>query len=163
MREYGQRFALLEGRLTQEIAELKTEVRRRLDSLEAFTRQEANQLDERLQTERRERTESADQVSRSLADSVKSLEKCLMQSDERQAKDLRELRQLTLDRLKSLLDDLTVQINTRESFHNRQIEELRANAVDRFAFAGLLTEVAVRIRESGAAGLGEASDGGTKR
>ena len=141
MREYGQRFGRIEERVGQETAELKAEVRRRLDSLEAFTRQESNGLAERLRTECSERHESGDQLS----------------------KDLRELRKLTLDRLKSLLDDFTQQMRTVEDLQNRHLRELRANTIDRLAFATFLSEMALRIRnELGVTGFGDASDGGSK-
>jgi hypothetical protein len=81
IREYGQRMSRIEERLSQETTELKAEVRRRLDSLDAFTRQEMSDLRERLRTERGERTESAARLSQTLADSIKSLERRLTESD----------------------------------------------------------------------------------
>jgi uncharacterized protein YicC (UPF0701 family) len=160
--EYGQRFTRIEGRLSQETAELKAEVRRRMDSLEAYARQEINDLGERLRTERGERSESDNRVSQALTDSVKSLERRLAECDERMSNNLRELRQSTFDRIKGILDDLTAQIKTMEDSQNRHIEEIRGRSFDRFAFASLLTEMAMRIRgEFGVAGLGE-SDGRSK-
>ena len=146
MREYRQRLVQIEERFLHEAEELKGEVRRRLDSLEAYTHQEVNELAERLKAERSERAESASQLARALADSVKSLEQRWMQSDERSSKDLRELRQLTFDRLKSLLDDVTLRISTLEGLQHRHIEDLRATTIDRYELASLLTEVAMRIR-----------------
>jgi len=163
MREYGQRFNQIEERVWQETTELKAEVRRRLDSLEAFTRQEANELAGRLRTERSERHESADQLSRAFAQSFKSLEACLLESDGRLSNDLRELRQLTLERLKSLLDDFSQQIRAVEDLQHRHLEELRANTIDRLGFATFLSEMALRIRnEFRVTGFGETSDGGSK-
>jgi DNA repair exonuclease SbcCD ATPase subunit len=163
IREYAQRFTRIEEHIAQEISEIKAEVRRRLDSLEAYTRQEGNELAERLRIERSERTESADQLSQALAENFKSMEKSLTQSNDRLSQDLRDLRQVTLDRLNSLLDDFTLQISTMGNLQNRHIEELRASTVDRFALANLLTEAAMRIRnEFGVIGLGEACDGGPK-
>ena len=162
MHEYGQRFARIEERLSQETAELKAEVSRHLDSLAAYTRQEVEGLGERVRTERGERTESANRLSETLADSVKSLERRLMESDERMSNGLRELRQSTLDRIKAIVDDLTGQISTMESSQNRHIEELRGRSIDRFALASLLTELALRVRgEFDVTGLGE-SDAGPK-
>jgi len=162
MREYGQRLTRMEERLSQETAELKAEVRRRLEALEVYTRQEVNDLGERLRTERGERTESDNRLSQVLTDSVKSLERNLMESDEQMSNVLRELRQATFDRIKDILDDLTKQISTIESSQNRSIEELRGRGIDRFALASLFTEVALRVRgEFGVMGLGE-SDGSPK-
>jgi seryl-tRNA synthetase len=162
IREYAQRFTRIEERFSQETAELKTEVRRRLDALEAYTRQEVKDLAERLQTERGERTESVNHLSQALTDSVKSLERGLLESDDRMSNVLRELRQSTFDRIKGVQDDLTNQIITMESSHNRSIEELRGRSIDRLALATLLTEFSLRVRgEFGVTGLGK-SDGSPK-
>lgn len=162
MREYGQRFTRLEERLSQETTDLKAEVRRRLDALEAYTRQEVKDLGESLGLERGERTESANRLSQALTDSIKLLERGLTESEERMSNTLRELRQSTFDRIKGVLDDLTKQIGNMESSQNRSIEELRSRSIDRLALASLLTELALRVRgEFGMTGLGE-SDGDPK-
>jgi DNA anti-recombination protein RmuC len=162
MHEYGQRFTRIEERLSQEGEELKAEVRRRLDSLETYARQEVDALGERVRTERGERTESLNRLSQTLTDSVKSLERRLIDSDERMSNSLRELRHSTFDRMKCIVDDLTGQISAMEGSQNRHIEELRGRSIDRFAFAGLLTELALRLRgEFTLTGL-EESDGGPK-
>jgi hypothetical protein len=146
MREYGQRFAQLEERLLRETGELKTEVRRRLDSLEAYTRQEVEALADRLKTERNERTETMDRTSREASEATRALERRLLQFDEQVSKDMRDLRQLILERHRNLSDELTQCVGKSEMLQNRRLEELRANAVDRMALASLLAEVALRIR-----------------
>ena len=164
MREYGQRFAQMEERFLRETAELKMEVRRRLDSLEAYTRQEVEALADRLRTERNERLESGDRISREFTDSVKTLEKRLLQSDEQVCKDLRELRQSTLDRQRSLSDEMTQALASTEMLQTRRLEELRASTVDRFALASFLNEVALRLRgDFRMPGVEDAADGGANR
>jgi hypothetical protein len=161
MREYAQRFGQIEERLMRETGELRAEVRRRLDSLEAYARQEVGALADRLNTERSERAESAERTSREFGDSLRSLERRLLQSDEQVSKDLRELRQLTLERHKSLSEELTQSIAVAGSLLDRRLDELRASAVDRFAFANLLAELALRLwGESLIPGNGDSSDAG---
>jgi hypothetical protein len=164
MREYGQRFANIEERLLHETGELKADVRRRLESLEAYTKQELSELAERLGTERTERSESAGRISQDLTDSVKSLERRLMQADDRVSRDLRDLRQLTLNHLKGLLDDLAQRIGMSEERQNRRLEELSSTTVDRLALANLLAELALRMRgEFGVQGMGDSTDAGANR
>jgi uncharacterized protein YicC (UPF0701 family) len=159
IREYGQRLTRIEEQVLQETAELKAEIRRRLEALEGYARQEVKDWNERLRTERDERATSADRLSQTLSNSVKSLENRLTESDERTSNTLRELRQLTFDRMKSLVDDFATQVNTMQSSQNRHLEELRGRSIDRFAFASLLTELALRVQgEMAVPGL-EASDG----
>ena len=146
IREYGQRLARIEEHLSQETTELKSEVRRRLEALEGYARQEVKDWNERLRTERDERSASGDRLSQTLAISIKALENRLTESDERTSTVLRELRQLTFDRIKGMVDDFTTEINTMQSCQKRHLEELRGSSIDRFAFASLLTELAVRVR-----------------
>jgi hypothetical protein len=62
-----------------------------------------------------------------------------------------------------LLDDVSLQISTREAVQQRHLEELRATSVDRFALASLLTEMASSVRNaSGVLTLEGTSDGGSK-
>ena len=146
MREYGQRFAQLEERLLRETGDLKTDLRRRLDSLEAYTRQEVETLSKRLNAERNERVETIERLSRDSAESDRSLDRRISKSDEQSSNELRELRQLLLDRQRALSDEMTQCVNTLELLQNRRLEELRGNAVDRVALASLLGEVALRIQ-----------------
>lgn len=162
IREYGQRLSRIEERLSHETAELKAEVRRHLDSMEAYTHQEVSDIGDRLRIERGERAELDTRLSRTLADSMKSLERRLIESDERVANTLRDLRQTTFDRMKGVLDDLSEQVRILEASQNRHLEELRNRSLDRLEFASLLTELALRVRgEFAANGLG-GSDGGPK-
>jgi DNA anti-recombination protein RmuC len=164
MREYGQRFARLEERLLRETGELKTELRRRLDSLEAYTRQEVEALSDRLRTERNERLERMDRMARDAGDSTRALEKRVAQTDEQVSKDLREVRQSLLDRHRALSDELTQCVGKLEELQNRRLEELRGNAVDRAALGDLLREMALRIRgESLVSGVEDAVSAGAGR
>jgi hypothetical protein len=162
IREFGQQLSRVEERLSQEAADLKAETRRRLDAIEVYTRQEMADLGERLRTERGERAESCSQLSQALADSTKTSERRLTESDERTAKGLRELRQATFERIKSILDDLDEQINSLKAFQKLHLEELRDRSIDRFEFSDLLTGLALRLRrDSVVSRLGEC-DGAPK-
>jgi hypothetical protein len=164
MREYGQRFVQLEERLVKETGELKAEVRRRLDSLEAYVRQEVEALANRLSAERGERTESGERLAREFGEMIKSIERRLTQSDEQVSKNLRELRQLILERTRSLTEELTQTITNADTLQARRHEELRASTVDRFALASFLTELGLRIRgEFHVPGVGDSADAGADR
>jgi len=164
MREYGQRFAILEERLLRETGDLKMELRRRLDALETYTKHEFESLSDRLRTERVERTESVNRVSREAGDATRELESRLAKTDEQMSRDLREVRQLILDRQRALSDELTQCVTRSELVQTRRLEELKDHTVDRVALASLLGEVAMRIRgESLAAGMEESLSAGAGR
>jgi hypothetical protein len=159
MREYTQRFLRIEERLAGETAELKAEICRRLESLDAHRRQEMDALTDRLNTERWERCESAERFARELNDTRESLNQRLRQAGEEMAKDVRDLRQLALDRHRSLSDELKQYVNTADALQGRRLEELRSSSLNRFALADLLAELALRIRgEFPISGDGTATD-----
>src|SRR5262249_26665424 len=146
MREYSQRFAELEERLLHETNGLRGELRSRLDSLEAYTRQEIECLSDRQKAERAERTESVDRISNDLREAIRGLDRNWVQSDEQVSKDLRELRKSMLERQRNLSDEVTQCVGRMEMLQNRRLEEIRSSSMDRLALADLLTEVALRIR-----------------
>jgi hypothetical protein len=161
MREYEQHFVRIEERLSRETADLKTEVRRRLDSLEDYIRQEVDCLADRLKAERNERTESADRISHDIADSLRTLENRLVKLDDQISKDFRELRQSVVDRQSRLSDELTQSIGAASMLQSRRLEDLRATTIDRFAFSNLLTELGLRIRgEQCMPGVEDSTDAG---
>ncbi|MCW5981814.1 MAG: hypothetical protein KIT09_27260 [Bryobacteraceae bacterium] len=145
MREYEARFVRLEERILRESAELRTETKRRLDSLEAFMRQELDSLADRLAAERNERTGAVERLTREFGESTSALEKKLFQSDDQFARNLRELRQLMSDRQKDLLEEFSRKTTDASSLAERRIEEVRTSSVPRSSLAGLLTEIALRI------------------
>ncbi len=146
MRGYEQRFSQLEERLLRETSELKSEFRRRLDSLEGYTRQEIACLSDRQKTERAERTEAVDRILRDLGEATRGLERRLAESSEQASKDLRELRHFMMDQHRNLSDELTQCVGKMEILQNHRLEELRTDTMDRLALANLLGEVALRIR-----------------
>jgi len=161
MREYTQRFLQIEERLAREAAELKAEVGRRLESADARSRQETDSLADRLNAERGERAESTDRISRELSDSVRLLDRRVRQTSDQIARDLRELRQFTLERHKSLSDEVTQALAAQRTLESRRMDEMRASAVSRFDLADLLTELALRLRgEFHVPGEGNSADGG---
>ena len=97
MRDYDRRFARLEERLVKETADLKDEVKKRLDALDAYVKNETESLADRLKVEREEREQASADGSRALAEAARTLEKKAGQLDEQLNKNQRELRQQILD------------------------------------------------------------------
>ena len=164
IREYTQRFQHMEERMARETAELKAEICRWIQLMEAQSRQELESLADRLNTERGERADAEERIRRELNDSIILLDRRIRQSEERGAKDIRELGQLALDRHKSLSDELRQSLAAAGTLHGRHLEELRASAIDRLALADLFAEFSLRIRgEFRLPGEGNGTDAGADR
>ena len=134
MREVERRFARLEERLLKETQELKDDVKRRLDALEAFARNETESLADQLRGERGERIES-----------TRTLERRDTTLDEQLTKGNRELRQQMLEQHQRLSDDIRQKVDDVLASLARETGELRADKADRATIASLLTEMAMRL------------------
>ena len=134
MREVERRFARLEERLLKETQDLKDDVKRRLEALEAFARTESESLADQLRGERSERLESA-----------RTLERRDTNLDEQLTKGHRELRQQILEQHQRLSDDIRQKVDEVLASLARETGELRADKADRSAIASLLTEMAMRL------------------
>jgi uncharacterized protein (DUF342 family) len=147
MRDYDKRFARLEERLTRDAETHREELKKRFDALEAFVRQEAESLGQRLKAEKSERLESLKELSREVRDSNKALEKKLAQLEDAMAKGTTELRTRILEQSKSLSAEIGEKHRELSSVLDRDVQALRAEKTDRETLADLLTEMALRLKK----------------
>jgi uncharacterized protein YoxC len=145
MRDYDRRFARLEEKLMKETADAREDARRRFDSLEGFIKQEIAALGDRLRAENQQRSQSADDLTREMRDSSRSLTQKINQLDDQTAQANRELRQQILDQSKNLADDIRQKYDELSALLHREARELRVDKTDRAALANLFTELAMRL------------------
>ena len=147
MRDYERRFARLEERLLKDTSDLKDEVKKRVDALEQYIRNETGSLADRLKTEREERVEVAADSMRELRESSRAHEKRASQLDEQMSRSQRDLREQILDQHRRLSDDIRQRVDEVLAALARETETLRADKTDRATLASLLTEMAMRLTD----------------
>jgi vacuolar-type H+-ATPase subunit I/STV1 len=147
MRDYDKRFVRLEERLTRDAEAHREELKKRFDSLEAFVRQEAESLGQRLKAEKSERLEILKELTREVRESDKALEKKLSQLDDAMAKGTTEIRARILEQSKSLSAEIGEKHRELSSVLDREVQALRADKTDREALADLFTELALRLKK----------------
>lgn len=145
IRDNDRRFAKLEERLVQETAELKDEVRKRLNALEQFVKQETQSLSDRIKNEQEERTDATKDLARDARESAKAFEKKAGQLDDQISRAQRELRQQLLEVQQGLSDDLRQKIDDVIARLTQESADLRDEKTDRRTLAALLTEMAMRL------------------
>jgi hypothetical protein len=106
MRDVERRFARLEERLLKETSDLKDDVRRRLDALELYTKNETESLAGQIKSEHEDRVESSSRQLRDAAETTRSIERRITTLDEQLAKGQRELRSQLLEQHQRLSDDI---------------------------------------------------------
>lgn len=147
MREVDRRFLRLEERLLKETRDLKDDIKRRLDALEAYTNREADALAGQVRQEHAERVEAGAKLARELADTAGAFERRSAALDEQLAKGQRELRQALLEQQQRLSEEMRGQIDHVLAALAREANELRSDKTDRRALASLLKEMAMRLTD----------------
>jgi hypothetical protein len=123
LREIDRRLTRLEERQTKEMNDLKSDVKSRLDAFDSYMRHETEALSVQIQTERRDRGSTDEQLS----------------------KGQRELREQLLDQHQHLSGDIRRKIDEVLAALARETGELRSDKADRATLASLLTERAMRL------------------
>jgi hypothetical protein len=145
MRDVERRFARLEERLLKETSDLKDDVRRRLDALELYARNETESLAGQIKAEHEDRVESDSRLSRDAGETARSIERRITTLDEQVSKSQRELRSQMLEQHQRLTDDIRHKMEDVLATLARETGELRTDKADRTAIASLLTEMAMRL------------------
>ncbi len=145
MREVDRRFVRLEERIVKETRDLREDMKRRLDALEAYTNKETEALSTQLRNEQAERVDANARLVRELADTAGALERRTAALDEQLAKGQREIRQHILEQQQRLGDDVRERIEEVLAALARESHSLRHDKADRASLAALLQEMAMRL------------------
>jgi predicted nucleic acid-binding Zn-ribbon protein len=146
MRDYDGRFQRLEERLAKEAAELRADLQKRLDGLEAFMKGEAESLTKRLKTEQSERGHAVEKQARDLSETAKGLEMKIGNLDEQTATDIRDLRQQLLEQSKALSAEIKDKHDQIKAGLENEAQLIRGAMTGRESLAEMLTEVALRLK-----------------
>jgi DNA anti-recombination protein RmuC len=145
MREVDRRFVRLEERIVKEARDLRDDMKRRLDALEAYTNKETEALATQLRNEQAERVDANARLVRELADTAGALERRTAALDEQLAKGQREIRQHILEQQQRLGEDVRERIEEVLAALARESHSLRHDKADRASLAALLQEMAMRL------------------
>ncbi len=157
MRDYDKRFVKLEERLLKESADLREDLKRRFDSLEAFMKSEVVLLsdgqiaekaarDEALKSEKQSRDESVKGLTDKVGETVKNFDRRAAQTEEQSAKAQRDLRQLILDETKRLAEEIAQKHSSVAADLGRESQELRGLMTDKHALSDLFAELSLRLK-----------------
>ena len=157
MRDYDKKFAKLEERLLKESADLRDDLKRRFDSLEAFMKSEVvllsdgqkaekNSREESLRAEKTGRDEAMKGLGDKLGETAKNFDRRAAQTEEQSAKAQRDLRQLMLDETKRLADEIAQKHASVAADLGRESQELRGLMTDKYALSDLFAELSLRLK-----------------
>jgi hypothetical protein len=146
MRDYDGRFQKLEERLSREATELRGELQRQLQALEAFMKGETESMTNRVKTEQSERGQAIERLAHEMTETAKGLELKINNLDSQAAKDIRDLREQLLEQSKTLSAEMKEKHDEMKGHLDREAGEIRDAMTGREALAEMLTEVALRLK-----------------
>lgn len=147
MRDYEQRFADLETRITKNIELMSGKFEKRLDRLDIFAKRELEKLSEQIKDERKTRREEGKQGGKELKDLSQQLESWCSELEEQiggEAHELRGLLREQSEELSGMISDTHDQLSKDLATETRNLADGKLARED---LAGLLTEVALRLKK----------------
>lgn len=144
-RDFDRRFSRLEERLIKDVADMRDETRKKLDTLEDFIKSEVKSLTDRLVSEQNARIDATKDLSNDLKELSHNLDRKVTQINEQQAKNESDLRQQILTQSKNLSEDIQKRHNDALDKLERESTEIREDKADRTAIANIFTEMAMRL------------------
>ncbi len=144
-RDFERRFSRMEERLSNDISEMRDDVRKRLESLEEYIKSEVKSLTERLGGEQNSRADAVKSLSDDLKDLSHNFDKKVTNLNDQSAKSESEFRQQMLAQSRSLSDEIQKKHSESQTSLNREAEKIRDEKTDRTALAELFTEMAMRL------------------
>lgn len=145
MREYERRFSRLEERMLKEITNLKEDLKKGFDSLEAYIKKEVELLSDRQKTEQDDRTAAIQEVSRDLKDTATTIEKKIANIEDQLNKRARDLHDQILTQSKNISEEVQKKHEAISASLERETQELQNDKVDRSNLGELLMEMAMRL------------------
>jgi ABC-type transporter Mla subunit MlaD len=146
MRDTEARFQRLEEHQARDAADLRSDVQKRLDALEAFMKGEVESMTNRVKTEQSERAQAIEHVGRALAETAKGLELKIGNLDEQAAKDIRDLRQQLLEQSKTLSAEIKEKHEQMKAGLESEAQQIRGAMTGREGLAEMFTEIALRLK-----------------
>jgi uncharacterized protein YicC (UPF0701 family) len=146
MRDYDGRFQRLDERLAREASEMRADVQKRIDALEAFFKGETESLRNRLSSEQSERAQHVEKLARDLSETARALDAKINSLGEQSGRELQDLRQQLLSQANALTAEIREKHEHMQAGLARESEQIRSAMTGRESLAEMLSEVALRLK-----------------
>lgn len=148
VRDFDRRFSQFEQHLLEITSDLRSDVYKRLDALEAYFKAELSAEKDRLRTEAAQRLEAEKHLSESIKGVSALFERQVQVVEEKTSEHLSELRQQLLVQSKQLTDDLQARYERTTETIGSSARRLEEAKLDRSTLSEYLMDLAMRISGS---------------
>lgn len=147
MRDYDTRFNRVEEKMSKEITRLRADMDKRMSSLEDFMRREFETLSEKIQTEKKERSEADLALETAFKTADASLKEHISEVEDHSTKELRRLQHQQREDSKASENAVSELRTEMIDMIERDLDTLRGSKLDKTALAALFTETAMRLND----------------
>ena len=147
MRDYEQRFADLESRLTKNIDLISNNLEKRMERLDVYAKRELDKLSETLKDERKARRDEGRQGGKELKQLAQQVESWVAELEEQiggEAQELRGLLQEQGEELSGMVSDTHDQLSKSLAAETRGLADSKLARED---LSAVLSEVALRLKK----------------
>ena len=145
VRDFERRFTRLENQITATIQELREEVRKQLDALEFFLKEEMAALKERQKTDNEQRQQDLEKLAQELKNTANSLNKTLSQNSDLFSERTSDLRKQILEQSKQLTADIKTKYEQAANELSQVAGNLDEAKMDRSTLAQYLIQMAMGL------------------
>jgi len=145
-KQYEQKFTRLEKLVQKEIKNLRDQTDKNFDSLEKYLKKELESISDQLNTEKDERGETVEDLSKMLKDINRNLDKKITKLNDKSIKSQRDLQEQILQQSKDLMVEIRTKYEEISAQIERSVSELDKGKTDRIDLANLLLEVSMRLK-----------------
>jgi len=148
MRDYDKRFKRLEERFAQDNINFREDMFQRLKVLEERIEGEFDSLSEKSKVERQERLTGSQDLEHEIKSLKNEFNTRFTQLDEQIARDIRNLRQQTLNKFQELSLQMRQQTDNLTTLVTQEVSQLQDEKVNRADLATYFHEMAVRLTKN---------------
>lgn len=145
MRSLETKVTRLEERLRREISDLRDEIRKRIDSLEQFAKNEFNTVVTRITSEQERRADAVKQLKADLRNAVEAFDEKTSQLDNRLEQTAKELREQLLTQARQLTDEILQKHEDALRVIEATADQIRTEHVNRANMSRIFAEMAVGV------------------
>jgi hypothetical protein len=147
LKEFEKRLIRLEERVSREAEDIRGDLKKRFDTLEAYVRHEIESFSARLKQEQESRSKADEAVQEEFKAKLTTIDGRLAALDSQLGDTSRELRQQLLEQSKSLSEEIQTKAEQAAVNLEQAAGTLQGEKVDRAALSSFLVELAVRLSD----------------
>lgn len=147
LKEFEKRLTRLEERVGREAEDIRGDLKKRFDTLEAYVRHEIESFSARLKKEQESRSKAEETIHEELKAKLTTVGGRIAALDSQLGDASRDLRQQMLDQSKTLTEEMQAKAEQAALNLEKTASALQGEKVDRTTLSSFLVELAVRLSD----------------